>query len=84
MADYFSKLREGGFYWVQYSKLEISADGRTYNATEEVFGPEPAKFTGMSGGSPPRATWDFLGVASAVEDRQVRWAEPTEIVFHGA
>jgi hypothetical protein len=77
----FSKLEIGAFYWVQFSKLELASDGRTYQPTEEVFGPEPARFTGMSGGSPPRSTWDFVGVATEIENREVRWVNDNEIAF---
>ena len=75
-------LKTNSFYWVQYSKLKLAADGRTYEAEDDVHGPEPAKFTGMGGGSPMRPTWDFIGEDSALEGREVRWVGP-EIVFQG-
>lgn len=69
-------MTPGAFYWILYSKLVLAEDGRTSQPSEEIFGPEPARFTGDSGGSPPRPTWDFIGVASELEDRQVREVGP--------
>ena len=80
LAQSGQSMREGAFYWVHYSKLTLAEDNRTYRPDDKVLGPEPARFTGISGGSPPRPTWDFLGEPSDVESREVRGVGP-EIVF---
>lgn len=61
-------LAPGGFYWV------VVAGGSE---------PMPARFTGISGGSPPRPSWDFIGKPSAEEAHDVAWVGP-QILFGGA
>lgn len=62
----YELLMEGGFYWV------------TVGGGDDA--PVPARFTGVSGGSPPRPTWDFLGKPSAEEAYEVIWVGP-QIIF---
>ena len=61
-------LKIGSIYWVRIARLEKSEDGRTLVPNQEIsLRLEPARYTGYSGGSPPKHTWDFLGLASAEE-----------------
>lgn len=61
-------LNVGSIYWVRIARLEKSGDGRTLIPSQEIsLRLEPARYTGYSGGSPPKHTWDFLGLASAEE-----------------
>ena len=59
-----SNLKLGSYYWVRVIDLVPAADGRTLVCSEDISDLQPAKFTGISGGSPPRPTWDFIGKPS--------------------
>jgi hypothetical protein len=64
----YDALISGAFYWVVVAGCESLV---------------PARFTGVSGGSPPRPTWDFVGKPSAEEDHEVTWVGP-QILMEGA
>lgn len=66
-ARMVTELKIGSFYWVRKAPLLKSEDGRTLVQGEISSLAEPARFTGLSGGSPPKETWDFIGIASEEE-----------------
>lgn len=77
MAD----LKRDSFYWVRYAEMKFDEDGRTLVPSSELSEPQPARFTGLSGGSPPIPTWDFIGKPSPEEMAIVQWIGP-EIAYN--